>query len=42
MTADEQEEAAPAVEITAVEANVGLVYVTFDRVHERLAGAGGQ
>ena len=36
MTADEQEETAAAVEVTAVEANVGLVNVTFDRVHERL------
>ena len=42
VTADEQEETAAAVEVTAVEANVGLVYVSFDRVHERLAGAGGQ
>ena len=42
VTADEQKEAAAAVEVTAVEANVGLVYVSFDRVHERLAGAGGQ
>ena len=36
VTADEQEETAAAVEVTAVEAGVGLVYVTFDRVHERL------
>ena len=33
MTADEQEETAAAVEVTAVEAGVGLVYVTFDGVH---------
>ena len=36
MTADEQEETAAAVEVTAVEAEVGLVSVTFGRVHERL------
>ena len=42
VTADEQEETAAAVEVTAVEAGVGLVYVMFDSVHERLAGAGGQ
>ena len=36
MTADEQKEAAAAVEVTTVEADIGLVYVTFDRVHERL------